>query len=149
MRNRLVAGLAGMVVVAGLVIAQQKVSKKEYDAFMSIQNAPSPDLQIEMADKFVTGFPDSGLKSVALFLAANAAERKGDAIKAIVYAQSCLEADPKNFQAMIMLSGELARGTRENDLDKEEKLTRADKLANEALLAVKNDAIDGAAVIAM
>ena len=27
---------------------------------------------------------------------------------------------------MILIAGELARGTRENDLDKEEKLTRAE-----------------------
>jgi tetratricopeptide (TPR) repeat protein len=137
MRNRLVAGLTGMIMVAGLAMAQPKLQKKEYDAFMSIQNAPSPDLQIEMADKFVTSFPDSTMKAVALFLAANAARRKGDANKTIVYAQSSLDADPKNYQAMIMIAGELARGTRENDLDKEEKLGRAEKLANAAIPLIK------------
>jgi len=137
MRNRLVAGIAGMLVVAGLAAAQAKVSKKEYDAFMAIQNAPSPEMQMEAADKFVTGFADSTLKSVALFLAANAAERKGDTTKAILYAQGSIDADPKNYQAMILIAGELARGTHENDLDKEEKLARADKMANDALEMVK------------
>jgi tetratricopeptide (TPR) repeat protein len=137
MRNRLVAGFTGMIVAAGLLAAQPKLQKKEYDAFMSIQNAPSPDLQIEMADKFVTGFPDSQMKSSALFLAANAARRKGDVTKTIIYAEKTLEADPKYYQAMIMIAGELARGTRENDLDKEEKLSRAEKLANSAIPLIK------------
>jgi tetratricopeptide (TPR) repeat protein len=137
MRNRLLAGIAGMIAVAGLVMAQAKVSKKEYDAFMAIQNAPSPEMQMEAADKFVTGFADSTLKSVALFMAANAAERKGDITKAIVYGQSSIDADPKNYQAMILVAGELARGTHENDLDKEEKLARVDKMANDAIEIVK------------
>ena len=111
MRNRLLAGIAGMIAVAGLVMAQAKVSKKEYDAFMAIQNAPSPEMQMEAADKFVTGFADSTLKSVALFMAANAAERKNDVTKAIVYGQSAIDADPKNYQAMILVAGELARST--------------------------------------
>jgi tetratricopeptide (TPR) repeat protein len=140
MRNRLLAGIAGMIAVAGLVMAQAKVSKKEYDAFMAIQNAPSPEMQMEAADKFVTGFADSTLKSVALFMAANAAERKNDVTKAIVYGQSAIDADPKNYQAMILVAGELARSTHENDLDREEKLARVDKMANDAIELVKTAA---------
>jgi tetratricopeptide (TPR) repeat protein len=136
--NRVLAGLAGLIAIAGLAMAQQKLSKKEYDAFMSIQNAPSPEMQMEAADKFVTSFADSPMKSVALFLAANAARRKGDSAKTIVYAQSSLDADPKSYQAMIMISAELARMTREHDLDKEEKLARAEKLANSALELIKD-----------
>ena len=37
---------------------------------------------------------------------------------------------------MLLKSGELARGTRENDLDKDEKLGKAEKLANEAITIV-------------
>ncbi len=140
MLNRWIARTAGFIVIAGFAAAQApgiKVSKKELDAYNSVVNAPSPDMQIQEADKFVTSFADSKLKGTVLFFAANAAERKGDVTKALVYAQSSLDADPKNFQAMIMIAGELARGTKKFDLDKEEKLTRADKLANDAIAAVK------------
>ena len=65
-------------------------------------------------------------------MAADAAERKNDIPKALTYAQSALDADPKNYEAMLLMSGELARTTREHDLDLEEKLTRADKLAHDA-----------------
>ncbi len=140
MLNRWIARTAGFIVIAGFAAAQApgiKVSKKELDAYNSVVNAPSPDMQIQEADKFVTSFADSKLKGTVLFFAANAAERKGDVTKALVYAQSSLDADPKNFQAMILIAGELARGTKKFDLDKEEKLTRADKLANDAIAAVK------------
>jgi len=137
---RFLTGLAGLIAVAGLAMAQAKVSKKEADAYNSVLAAPSPDVQIEAADKFVTSFADSQLKSTVLFIAANAAERKGDIPKALVYAQSAIDADPKNFQAMILVAGELARGTRENDLDKEEKLARSEKLANDAIATVKTAA---------
>jgi tetratricopeptide (TPR) repeat protein len=135
-RNRWFAGLA-VFAMAGLMMGQAKVSKKEFDAYNAVMAAATDDARIAAADQFVTGFADSKLKSVVLLIAAQAAERKNDIPKAIVYAQSSLEADPKNYQAMILIAGELARGTRENDLDKEEKLTRADKLANEAIATVK------------
>ena len=44
-----------------------------------------------------------------------------------------LEADPKSYEARLLIAGELARGTREFDLDKEEKLARSEKLAKEAI----------------
>jgi tetratricopeptide (TPR) repeat protein len=138
MSMRFLTGLAGLIAVAGLVMGQAKVSKKEADAYNAILSATTPDAQIEAADKFVTSFADSQLKSTVLYLAAHAAETKGDVTKALVYAQSAIDADPKNYQAMILVAGELARGTRENDLDKEEKLARAEKLATDAIATVKS-----------
>jgi tetratricopeptide (TPR) repeat protein len=58
---------------------------------------------------------------------------KGDPDNAILYAEQVLEADPKFYAAMLQIGQVLASRTREFDLDKEEKLTRADKMANEAL----------------
>ncbi|HLH39626.1 MAG TPA: tetratricopeptide repeat protein [Bryobacteraceae bacterium] len=133
MRTKLAACLAGFLMVAGLATAQKKVSKKEYDAFMAIQNATTAQDRIKAVDNFVTSFADSQLKSTALYLAADAAQRMGDSAKAIAYGNDAIEADPKNFDAMLVVSGELARGTRENDLDKDEKLARATKLSNDAL----------------
>jgi tetratricopeptide (TPR) repeat protein len=138
MRNRWFGGLVVLAVATGMAMAQAKVSKKEADAYNAILTAATPDAQIEAADKFVTGFADSQLKGAALFFAANAAERKGDIPKAIAYAQSAVDADPKNYQAMILIAGEVARGTHEFDLDKEEKLARSEKLANQAIEIVKD-----------
>lgn len=134
MKTRGLTCVAACISIAALAMAQPRPkTQKEAQAFMEIQNAATVDARIEAADKFVTSFADSQLKSLALFLAADAAQRKNDSPKSIAYAQSALDADPKNYEAMLLISGELAKGTRENDLDKEEKLSRAEKLANEAV----------------
>jgi tetratricopeptide (TPR) repeat protein len=57
-----------------------------------------------------------------------------------MYAERTLEANPKYFQATLMLSELLAQNTRENDLDKEEKLSRSEKYANETIQLVKDAA---------
>jgi len=134
--TRLLALGAVFIAAAALAPAQKKVGKKEYDAYMAVQNATTPDATMEAADKFIEGFADSTLKGQVLVLAADAAERKNDVPKAITYAQTALESDPKNYEAMLLISGELARTTREHDLDMEEKLTKSDKLAHDAIEAV-------------
>ncbi len=136
MTTKFLALGAVFIAVATLAPAQKKVPKKEYDAYMAVVNATAPDATIAAADKFVESFADSTLKSQVLLIAADAAERKNDIPKALTYAQTALDDDAKNNEAMLLISGELARTTREHDLDKEEKLTKADKLAHDAIEAV-------------
>jgi len=137
MKTRILGSVVVGIGIAALAFAQPKVkSPKEAQDFNAIQQATTVDDRIAAADKFVTDHPKSELKSLALFLAAEASERKNDGPKAIAYAETALEADPKNYQAMLLISGELARSTRENDLDKEEKLSRAEKFANNAMPAI-------------
>ena len=102
-------------------------------------------MAIQQARRLTTGLrlrisslPASRIRicsSTALDIAADAAQRKGNTPKAVSYAQSALDIDAKDYDAMLLISGELARGTRENDLDKEEKLAKAEKLANDAIAA--------------
>src|SRR5579883_1210908 len=124
------------LMMAGSLMAQKAKSKKELDAFMEIQQATTADARIAAADKFVTSYADSQLIAMALVMAAQAAEMKNGAPKAITYAETALEADPKNYQAMLVVSGELAKTTRENDLDKEEKLAKSEKMSHDAIAAV-------------
>jgi len=140
MRTRFLAGVAALLTVAALAMAQKPKSPKEVEALQAIINAKTPDDRVAAVDDLVTKFADTEFKSWALNLAADAEQRKGDSPKAVAYAQSALDADPKDYQAMLLISGELAKGTRENDLDKEEKLTRADKLANDAIANINTAA---------
>jgi uncharacterized protein HemY len=136
MRNRFLACVAGFM-LAGLAMAQPKAkSQKELDAFLAIQQATTADARIAAADKFITTYADSQLKALALTMAAQAAQAKNDSPKAITYAETAIEADPKNYQAMLVVSGEIAKGTHENDLDKEEKLAKAEKMAKEAITTI-------------
>lgn len=138
MRTRYWACAAGIMMLATTLVAQKKPTRKEAQAFMAIQNAQTPDERIAAADKFVTSFADSDLRSTALNLAAEAAQQKGNTPQAISYAQSALDIDAKDYEAMLLISGELARGTHENDLDKEEKLAKSEKLAHDAIAAINS-----------
>ncbi len=51
----------------------------------------------------------------------------------VIFAERALEADPKDFRAMLMLANHYATHTRENDLDREEKLGKAEKYANQVI----------------
>jgi tetratricopeptide (TPR) repeat protein len=136
MRTRFWAIAAGCIVLATSLMAQKKLSKKEVEGFMAIQNAQTPDDKIAAADKFVTSFADSDLRSTALNIAAQSAQQKGNAPQAVSFAQSALDIDAKDYDAMLLISGEIARTTHENDLDKDEKLGKADKLAHDAIAAI-------------
>ena len=50
---------------------------------------------------------------------------------------SDLAADPQNDYAMVMLGAEIAQNTGEHDLDKKDKLTRAEKLAKDAIALIE------------
>jgi tetratricopeptide (TPR) repeat protein len=115
------------------VKAAKGVSKDEANAFNAIVKAQTPDEKMKAADEFVVKFADSQYKGIALYDAAEAADQKGDYQKAIIYGDESLQADATNFDAKLLVAGELAQHTRENDLDKDEKLTKAEKYTNEAL----------------
>lgn len=111
----------------------QPKSQKEAEAVMAIMNAQDPDARIAAAENLIAKFADTEYKAVALQLAAFSAQQKNDHEKMILYAERTLEADPQNYSAMLMMASGLAQKTREFDLDKEEKLTKADKFAKSAI----------------
>src|SRR5580704_13581290 len=115
-----------LLAAATLAMAQKAKSQKEVEALMAIQNAQNPDARIAAVDNLITKFADTEFKSWALERAAEACQQKNDGPKAVAYAERTLEADPKSYEARLLIAGELARGTREFDLDKEEKLARSE-----------------------
>ena len=138
------AGGSGMVAQKGnqkgapAQTGQQKgpvaKSKAEQDAVVAMFNAQSnPDQMIAAAENLLTKYADTEFQDTALFFEANAYQRKGDADKAQVYAERALAANPKNFQASLMLAESIAQRTRENDLDKDDRLARAEKYANDTI----------------
>ena len=113
-------------------------SAKEVAAINAMFQAQPGDAQIAAAEALLTTFADTEFKSLALYLEADSYSRKGEFEKSIVFGERSLEADPQNFQAMLLLSRQYAGHTGENDLDKEEKLTKATKYANDAIAAIAN-----------
>lgn len=142
MRNRfkLLAVSSGLIISAGLAFGQkdpQPKSPKEAEALQAIQKATTPDDQIKAIENVLTNFADTEYKVFLLQSAMQLSENKGDLAQITTYAERTLEADPKNVYAEVMLASETAAHTREFDLDKEEKLAKADKYAKAALADIK------------
>lgn len=121
-------------------VAPQPVPKspEEAQALQALFQAPDAASRMQAADEFVVKFADSDFKSLAMMVAAEMARQTNAHDKAIIYAERALEADPKSYMAMIILASELAGTTREHDLDREEKLKRAEEYATKALEIIKD-----------
>jgi tetratricopeptide (TPR) repeat protein len=115
------------------------VSPKEAQAIndMLQSQTKSPDEQIAAAEALITKFADTSYKSFALELEAEAYQRKQDNTKAIVYGEQALAADDKNYDADNLLANVIAATTKDTDLDKEEKLKKAEKYAHDAMDALE------------
>jgi tetratricopeptide (TPR) repeat protein len=113
----------------------------ESEALMALVQAQgNPDATIKAAEDLLTKYADTTFKESALLAEATAYQQKGDADKAQIYGERVLEANPKNFQAQLMMGEILSTHTRENDLDKEEKLTKAEKYLHGAMESVNTAA---------
>jgi tetratricopeptide (TPR) repeat protein len=145
MKRTMITGLLALVAGTFCLLAQQKgmvkgaKSQGESDAVMALMqqaNANNPDGVIKAADELTTKYSDTSFKEIALYLEATAYQRKHDNDKAQIYAERVLDINPKHYNAELLVGDILATSTRENDLDKEEKLTRAEKLLNDAIANV-------------
>src|SRR5579872_2680101 len=99
----------------------------EQQAVQALIQAQAPDDVIKAVDNLITKFPSTDFKAFALEREGEAYQQKGDNAKAIVFGEQALEADPKNFDADNLLANVNAATTRDTDLDKDEKLAKADK----------------------
>jgi tetratricopeptide (TPR) repeat protein len=150
MKKRTVELMVALAGAAAVVMAQapqppptvvvpkgtKGLSPKEAAAIKKIQDAKSADETIAAVENLITNFADTSFKAAALYVAAEASDSKQDYIKAISYGELSIEADPKGVDgvnSMLLVSGEIAQHTGKNDLDKEAKLTKAEKYANQAL----------------
>jgi tetratricopeptide (TPR) repeat protein len=141
MKRSILAGVLALVSGATGLMAQkqpQPKSQKEVEAINAMFQAQDPDGRIKAADYLMTKFADTEFKPLAMFLTAEAYERKNDFEKMTVWCEKTLEVDAKNYACMLMMAGGIAKRARENDLDLNEKLERSDKYAKSALEALKD-----------
>jgi tetratricopeptide (TPR) repeat protein len=143
MRRVLMISIVTLAMTLPAVYGQKQLapkSKAEVEAYGAIMRAPDPDSRIKNADEFLTKYADSDFKASALFLEAISYQQKGNYEKMVVYLEQTIDADPKHFGAMLVLAKVIAQRTREFDLDREEKLTRAEKYAKQGMDLVKDAA---------
>ncbi len=143
MNRTLHAGLKmlGLLSLGSLTLlnAQPKPkSQAEVTALQTMFSATDMDARIKAGDDVLLNFANTEFKPFVLVTIADAYNRKGDNAKMTVYAERAIEADPKNYQAMLMLATGIASKVRENDLDKDARLAQSEKYANDALAALQD-----------
>lgn len=134
---------ATVVLATGFLFAQkqpQPKSQKEVDALQAVFQTQDPDARITAVENLLSKFADTEFKAIALQVAAMSAQQKNDFDKMVIYAERTLEADPKNYSAKLMLASGIAQRTKEFDLDREEKLKRAEGYAKSAMEDIKTAA---------
>jgi tetratricopeptide (TPR) repeat protein len=137
-RTALLCSIAVLTLGAGLASAQPKPkSQKEVAVLQKMLGNGDPDTKIAAAEDLLNNYADSDFKPYALLAEADAYEAKGDYAKTIVFGERTLEADPKQFQAMLILARQYVTHVRDNDLDREEKLTKGEKYAKDAVAALQ------------
>jgi tetratricopeptide (TPR) repeat protein len=137
MNRVILSGALALTAVCGLW-AQKPKSQKEVEALQAVFKTTTADDRIAAAQNVLIKFADTEFKPLMLLTIAQAYQLKGDSDNVIIFSERVLkEGDPKSYEAMLMLAESYAQRTREFDLDKEDKLTKADKYANDALEALK------------
>lgn len=141
---RLTKLIASTFLILGVAAAQstntkqpQLKSEKEQQAVMAVFQAADSAARIAATEALLQKFADTEFKSLALFIAAAAAEEAGDWEKTVIWGDRALEADKGSYGTMLILARGYASKVREFDLDKEEKLAKAEKYANGALDLLK------------
>ena len=113
-------------------------SKGEMDALQAMFGATDPDARIKAADNLITKYADTDFKALALFFEAMSYQQKNDFEKMVVFGEQAIQADPKQYAALLMIAKGIALRTREFDLDREEKLTKAEKYAKDGMAVLKD-----------
>jgi len=114
---------------AGQPAGPQLKSAAESQAVNELIKAQgNPDATIQASEKLLANFPASAFKESALLAEAEAYRSKSNPDKAQLYAERALAANPRSFQATLLLGELLAVNTRDVDIDKEYKLLKAEQL---------------------
>ncbi len=136
--NRIIILCSAAALAGATLNAQPKPkSQKEIAVLQKMFGAPDPDTKIAAAEDLLNNYADSDFKPYALLSEAESYEAKGAYEKTVVFGERTLEADPKQFVAMLILARQYIGHVRENDLDRETKLTQGEKYAKDAIAAIQ------------
>jgi tetratricopeptide (TPR) repeat protein len=120
------------------LVSQQPKSKEEYEALIAMQNAQTPDDRIAAAQKLLTDFKDTDFKEFANYILMLAYQQKNDFENMLLYGERTLAINADNVGTLISLANAIPMRTREFDLDKDEKLAKAEDFAKRALVLIPN-----------
>jgi len=112
----------------------QAKTQPEYEAYNAAHAQINDAAAMEKAaNDFNTKFPDSELRVLLYRDAMHAYQRDNNGDKMMEMGRQVLKLDPDDPEAMIGVAEVLTERTKDTDLDKDQKLTEATKLAQHAL----------------
>jgi tetratricopeptide (TPR) repeat protein len=111
----------------------QAKTQEEYKAFQDVTSKPDPASMEQAANGFSQQFPNSELRAAMYQNLMLQYQNANNGDKTIEMGRKTLQYDPDNVVALVTVASVLANRTRESDLDKEERVSEAKKLANHAI----------------
>jgi len=117
----------------------QAKTTPEYEAYNSAVALTDAAAAEKAADDFATKFPDSELRVMLYKSAMRAYQRAGNSDKIIEMGRKGLALDGDDPELLVTVAGELAEKTHDTDLDKDQRLDEANKMAQKAIQTVDTD----------
>ena len=111
-------------------------SQEEVDAFMKVQAAPGLQERADAAREFMASYPKSEAVGLAAYMAMLSYQQLNDFENMLLYGDMVLANNPEPGMmagTLISLATAIPTRTREFDLDKEEKLSKAEDYAKKAM----------------
>ena len=105
----------------------------------AIANTNDPAAVEKAAEAFATKYPDSELRVLLYEAAMQSYQRANNADKMMEMGRKVLKIDPDEPTALVGVAQVLAERTRDTDLDKDQRLDEAMKLAQRSLTTVDTD----------
>jgi len=139
--KRMFLFLASLVLAASAMAQTNQPrpkSQEEVEAIMAMQKAQTPDQRIEAAKSLLENFKDTEFKETAYFFLMLSYQQKNDFENMMIWGEQTLEENPDNVGALLSMALAIPTRTREHDLDRDEKLARAEDLAERALALIPN-----------
>jgi len=113
-------------------------SQKELEAILAIQNAADAEGRIKAAEELLAKFRDTEFKEFALQMVTLSHQQNNDFDNMLIAGERTLEVNPENVVVLVAMAQAIPQRTREHDLDKEEKLKKAEEFAMRAQKVIPN-----------
>jgi tetratricopeptide (TPR) repeat protein len=117
----------------------QAKTQPEFDAYKAAAASPDAASLEKAADDFAAKFPDSELRILLYKAAMQQYQKTGNSEKIVAMGRKALAIDPDDPESLVTVASELAEKTRDTDLDKDQRLDEAMKLAQKALTTIDTD----------
>lgn len=126
---------------AGTKRPPQATSPDEYAAYKAIIAQPNPVAAEQATKDFESKFPKSELRALLYYTLMHGYQEANNGAKAVAMGRKAVQLDPDNPVDLIELANLLAEGTRETDLDRDQRYAEAAKNIQRGLATMETSIV--------